>query len=155
MTALAYAFDELNPKFVHYADIHFDELDPMQMLHNSRFVYHVERAIIAFYGSRGHTWQLDPAANPDQFHVVRELRIEYLSPFLGTGRMRIEVWVDKLGTTSCVYGFLCTSEDGRTPYARGQRTIIKIDPQSKRPSPWTQTFLTGHSELTKDFRALP
>ena len=155
MTALAFELESLNPKFIHFADIHFDELDPMQMLHNSRFVYHVERAITALYASRGRKWALDVADNPDQFHVVKDLRIEYLSPFLGMGRMQIEVWVEKLGTTSCVYGFLCSSEDGRVAHARGHRTIIKIDPQSHRPSPWTDIFRKGHTEYVKDLPALP
>ena len=31
--------------FVYETQVHFDELDPMQMLHNSRFVAHIERAI--------------------------------------------------------------------------------------------------------------
>jgi acyl-CoA thioester hydrolase len=155
MTTLPSFIEELNPKFVHYAEIHFDELDPMQMLHNSRFACHVERAISALYASRGRKWERDPADNPDQFHVVRDLHIEYLSPFIGTGRMRIETWVEKLGTTSCVYGFVCSSEDGRVAHARGERTIIKIDPQSHRPSPWTESFRAGHSHFVKDFRACP
>jgi hypothetical protein len=28
--------DDLNPRFIYSSTVHFDELDPMQMLHNSR-----------------------------------------------------------------------------------------------------------------------
>jgi acyl-CoA thioester hydrolase len=153
MSAVFEFIDDINPRFVYHADIHFDELDPMQMLHNSRFVYHVERAISALYASRGRKWERDVNDNPDQFHVVRDLHIEYLSPFSGTGSMRIDVWVEKLGTTSCVYGFLCSSSDGRKAHARGQRTIIKLDPASLRPAPWTEAFRVGHTELLKDLPA--
>jgi acyl-CoA thioester hydrolase len=145
--------DELNPKFTYHAAIHFDELDPMQMLHNSRFAAHVERAITAWYGSIGGRWELRVEDNPDQFHVVRDLHIEYLNPFIGTGTMRIDLWVERLGNTSCAYGFLCSSVDGLVPYARGERTIVKVDPQSYRPAPWTEPFRQRHTELVKSLPA--
>ena len=145
--------DALNPKFVYHSPVHFDELDPMQMLHNSRFPAHVERAVSAWYFANGGKWHLDVNDNPDQFHVVRELRIEYLNPVMGPVTMRIDVWVERLGTTSCSYGFLCSSEDGTIPYARGERTIVKVDPTSKRPAEWTPEFRTRQSVLLKDLPA--
>jgi acyl-CoA thioester hydrolase len=144
---------DFNPKFTWISPVHFDELDPMQMLHNSRFSAHIERAIVAWYAANGHSWRLTAADNPDQFHVVRDFRIEYLAPVLGTGSMRIDIWVEHLGNTSCVYGFLCSSEDGRTPYARGSRTVVKIDPASHRPAPWTESFRAVHGELLKNLPA--
>jgi len=145
--------DDLNPRFVYFSPVHFDELDPMKMLHNARFAAHVERAVIAWYHALGSTWRLDPAENTDQFHVVRDLHIEYLSPVLGPGTMRIDVWVERLGTTSCVYGFLCSSENGSTAYARGERTIVKIDPTSHRPTAWSEGFRRTHAGLLKDLPA--
>lgn len=144
---------DFNPKFIFHSSIHFDELDPMGMLHNARFAYHVERAIVAYYSSLGRRWERNVADNPDQFHVVRDLHLEYLTPFFGPGTMRIAVWVEKLGTTSCVYGFLCTNEEGTIAHARGERTIIKLDPQSMRPAPWTSLFRSAHAELQRDLRA--
>jgi len=120
--------------------IFFDELDPMQMLHNARFAAHVERAVTTFYTESGRRYEMNPADNPDQFHVVRELRIEFLNPVVGPGTMRIDIWLERLGTTSCTYGFQCSNEDGSVPYARGERTIVKIDPSTKRPAPWTDFF---------------
>lgn len=144
---------DINPKFSWLSPVHFDELDPMQMLHNSRFPAHVERAVSAWFRANGGTWRLDIAENPDQFHVVRELRIEYLNPLLGPGYMRVDIWVEHLGKTSCVYGFLCSSDDGKVPYARGQRTIVKIDPASRRPAPWTESFRNAHTALLKNLPA--
>ena len=144
---------EINEKFTWISPVYFDELDPMQMLHNARFPAHVERATLAWFQSNGHTWELDVERNPDQFHVVRELRIEYLNPLLGTGSMRIDIWVERLGNTSCVYGFLCSSPDGKTPYARGERTVVKIDPASHRPTPWSDAFRSVHNDIRKDLPA--
>src|SRR5438874_2326584 len=77
----------------------------------------------------------------------------YLAPFVGTGTMRIDLWVDRIGTTSCVYAFLCSSTDGSVAYARGERTIVKVDPRSLRPSPWTEPFRARHSALVKSLPA--
>ena len=137
--------DDLTPRFVYLSDVHFDELDPMQMLHNARFPAHVERAVIAWYHSLGSSWRRDLAENPDQFHVVRDLHIEYLKPFIGPGRMRIDVWLERMGNTSCVYGFTCSNEAGTVGYARGERTIVKLDPASHRPAPWTEQFRAAHA----------
>jgi acyl-CoA thioester hydrolase len=145
--------DDLNPRFVYFSDVHFDELDPMKMLHNSRFAAHVERAITTWYAMKGKAWQPNPADNPDQFHVVRDLHIEYLNPVIGPGTMRIDVWLERLGTTSCVYGFLCSNESGSVAFARGERTIVKLDPASHKPAPWTDTFRATHRELLKDLPA--
>lgn len=148
-----HALETINSKFTYFSSIHFDELDPMHMLHNARFANHVERAVIAYYQTRGRSWEPNVEDNPDQFHVVRDYHIEFLSPFIGTGTMRVDVWVEKLGRTSCVYGFICSSEDGSKAHARGDRTIIKLDPRSLRPTPWTELFRQGHMPLLRDLRA--
>src|ERR1700736_58892 len=87
--------DDINPRFVYFSSVHFDELDPMKMLHNSRFAAHVERAVSAWYTALGGSWRLDPRENPDQFHVVRDLHIEYLNPVVGPGTMRVDVWIER------------------------------------------------------------
>ncbi len=134
--------------FVYRSHVFFDELDPMQMLHNSRFLTHVERATVAWYGKAGHTWQLDPADNPDQFHVVREFRIEFVSPVIGVGDIDVEIWVERLGRTSCQYGFRCSNGDG-VEYARGSRTIVKLDHTTRKPAPWTDGFREHHEKITR------
>ena len=133
--------------FTFKSHVYFDELDPMQMLHNARFAAHVERAVTSWYAMSGKKWESNVADNPDQFHVVRELRIEYLNPVIGPGPLRIDIWVQHLGNTSCRYGFRCASEDGRVDYARGERTIVKIDPATKRPAAWTEFFREHHAAL--------
>lgn len=139
--------------FAHRSFVHFDELDPMHMLHNARLATHVERATIAFYASLGRRWERKVADNPDQFHVVRELRVEFLQPFVGTGEMQVELWVEKLGSTSCVYGFRCASVDGRIVHARGRRAIVKLDPETYRPLPWTAEFRDAHARLLRPTEA--
>jgi EmrB/QacA subfamily drug resistance transporter len=133
--------------FVYESEIFFDDLEAMAMLHNARYAVHLERAIAAFYGTLGKHWLPDPTENPDQFHVVREATVEYLSPFRGVGPMIVEIWVVRLGSTSCQYGFQCRDREGSVVYATGRRLIIKIDPISLRPTPWSQEFVRLHQSL--------
>src|SRR6266852_5744805 len=120
-------------RFVHPSPVPFDELDAMAMLHNARYAVHVERATSALFAHLGWRWELNAALNPDQFHVVREVQVE--------------LWVEKLGETSCVYGFQCFSEAG--VHARGRRTVVKLEPASLRPARWTERFREAHAGLRR------
>ena len=145
---------QLNPKFSYVSPVHFDELDPMHMLHNSRFAAHVERAVIEFYRSVGRTWRNDASNSSDQFHVVRDYRIEFLAP-VGPGEIEVQIWVERIGDTSCTYGFRCLGKGGRILHAQGTRTIVKIDPESRRTAPWSEFFRAAHRDLLKDLPSMP
>ena len=127
-------------RFVNVAHVHFDELDAMHMLHNARFFIHMERTASAFLRELGRQWEPVVADNPDQFSVVKTQTIDYRVPFLGTGDLRVEMSVVKLGRTSCSLEFLFTNPDASVVYARGERTIVKLDSVTLRPSPWTTDF---------------
>ena len=66
---------------------------------------------------------------------------------------RVELWVNDLDDYTCTYGFLVSSQDGRTPFARGERTVVNLDPASRRPQKWSRDFVTAHDELRKDLPA--
>jgi len=135
------------PTFIYRSPVHLDELDSLQLLHNSRFIVHVERAMVAFYRTLGEPWGVALDENPDQFQMVREVQAKFTAPFRGMGEMVIHIWVDRLGESSCVYGFVCTSSEGKLVYARGTRTVVKLHPVSLQPTPWSETFTRGHLPL--------
>jgi acyl-CoA thioester hydrolase len=62
-------------------DVHFDDLDPMGMLHNSRYQVWVERAWVEFGRGRG----LGGASGfeGDGFQVVKAFTITYEVPVMG------------------------------------------------------------------------
>ena len=137
-------------RFVNVAHVHFDELDAMHMLHNARFFIHMERTASAFLRELGRQWEPVVADNPDQFSVVKTQTIDYRVPFLGTGDLRVEMSVVKLGRTSCSPEFLFTNPDASVVYARGERTIVKLDSVTLRPSPWTTDFREAVSNLIRE-----
>lgn len=115
--------DTLNPRFVFSSF-----LRP-----NSPVVAHVDRAIEAWQGG------LDAS--------TAGVTIEQLAPLAGAHSVRVDLWVEHLDDWSCVYGFLCSSEDGNTAYARGERVIASNEGR------WSPAFRARVSTLLKDLPA--
>lgn len=135
------------PTFIYRSFVHSDDLDSLKFLHGERFIVHVERATTAFYRSLGVPWDVGVEENSDQFQLVREIQATFSTPFRGTGDLIIHIWVERLGESSCVYGFVCTSPEGQKVYARGTRTVVKLDPATMEPKPWSDPFNRGHLPL--------
>lgn len=117
--------------------IHFDDLDVLGMVHNARYPVLLERALSAYWAPRGHSFSGGRPSSPDVVHAVREFSIEYLAPILGTGRIGVHFWLDRFGERSGAYGFRFLALDGDQVYAQGRRTIVRLDPGTLRPAPWT------------------
>ncbi|MBL7259862.1 acyl-CoA thioesterase [Paractinoplanes lichenicola] len=117
--------------------VHFDDLDAMGILHNSRYAVLVERAIVTWWTERGVSFSGGRPTTPDAFNVVREYQITFHHPVRGTGAVEVRFWLDRMGTTSADYAFQVTSPDGATVHAEGRRVNIRLDPATMRPAPWT------------------
>jgi acyl-CoA thioester hydrolase len=134
MTAVA--TDVSHGAVVHTA-VHFDDLDAMGVLHNSRYAVLVERAVAKWWAERGVSFTNGRPSSPDAFNVVREYAITFHAPVSSVGDIAIHFWLDKLGTTSAAYGFRVTSLDGGAVFAEGRRVNVRLDPATMRPEPWT------------------
>ena len=121
-------FADLNPKFHFFSPVHTST-----EIHD-----YVDRAIIALDGRApiGGDWY-----------------VEQLNPLAGTEMLRVELWVSDLADYTCTYGFLVSNENGCIPYARGERTVVNIDPRSQAPQKWSPEFRVVHTELLKDLPA--
>jgi acyl-CoA thioester hydrolase len=117
--------------------VHFDDLDPMGMVHNARYALLIERALTTFWNQCGHTFHDGRPITPDAFNVVKEFSISYRAPIRGTGDVLVHFWLEHIGRSSAVYGFRLLSPSGTTLYAEGRRVVIKLDQTTLRPSPWT------------------
>lgn len=117
--------------------VYFDDLDAMGIVHNARYAVLLERALSAYWSVRGHSFENGRPTTPDVIHAVREYTITYHTPIRGTGDILVEFWLDVFGESSGVYGFRFLSADGETVHAEGKRVIVKLDPRTGRPSPWT------------------
>jgi acyl-CoA thioester hydrolase len=118
--------------------VHFDDLDAMGIVHNSRYAVLLERALTAFWAERGHSFADGRGTTTDVFNAVREFSITYHQPISHTGEVAVHFWLDRLGDTSAVYGFRFASPNMTTVYAEGRRVVVKLDPVAMRPAPWSE-----------------
>ena len=129
--------------------VHFDDLDAMGVLHNSRYAVLVERAIVLWWAERGVSFSGGRPTTPDAFNVVREYSVTFHRPVRGTGEISVHFWLESMGTTSADYRFRVTSTDGETVFAAGRRVNVRLDPATMRPAPWTEHGRTLAAELLR------
>jgi acyl-CoA thioester hydrolase len=129
--------------------VHFDDLDAMGVLHNSRYAVLVERAIVLWWTERGVSFSGGRPTTPDAFNVVREYSVTFHRPIRGTGDISVHFWLESMGTTSADYRFRVTSADGATVFAEGRRVNVRLDPATMRPAPWTERGRTLGVELLR------
>jgi len=119
--------------------VYFDDLDPFRILHNARYLLLFERTLGSFWQSLG-LGGFDAEGTHDHNHLVRANNIEYLAPVRGVGNVRVRVWIEKLGRTSMTFGWRMMPMDQDVDYALGSRTVVCVDPDTQRPTPWSDAF---------------
>ena len=122
----------INPKFVFFSPVRNPPVTKSQLAE------HVDHAIIAF---------------DSRAPLGGGCDIEQLNPVSNDAALRVELWVNDLDDYTCTYGFFVSSQNGHTPYARGERTVASIDPTSHCPQKWSSDFRVAHAELLKDLPA--
>lgn len=133
---------------VEHVTVHFDDLDAMGILHNARYAVLLERALTPYWTERGIAFGGLQSA-PDVFHAVREFTIRYRAPIATTGPVAVHFWLEHFGTSSAEYAFQFRSVDGDTVYAEGTRAIVRLDPATLRPAPWTEAARAVASTLLR------
>ena len=120
--------------------VYFDDLDAFEILHNARYLLLFERTIGSFWKHIGWGGLLDKDSNPDQYQLVRVNHLEYLRAVRGTDEVRVRVWIQRLGRTSLTFAFKMLPLDEDLNYAEGYRVLVRIDPETRQPVPWTDAF---------------
>ncbi|GIG66896.1 acyl-CoA thioesterase [Phytomonospora endophytica] len=120
---------------VESAEVHFDDFDPMGIVHNGRYAVLLERALTKYWLSQG--WDFDPSRSKlgDVVLAVREYAITFHVPITSLGEVAVNFWLDKVGTSSVVYGFRILSADHTVVHADGRRVQVSIDRVTGRPKP--------------------
>ena len=129
--------------------VYFDDLDALNSLHNVRFLLFMERARGELFNALGFRWEDDLEANPDKYHVVAAHEIAYLLPVRGEGEVLIEITPIHLGNSSLVLQCAVRSRHGDTVYAEGTTRIVRLDPETNRPTSWSERFRGALSPLVR------
>ena len=120
--------------------IYFDDLDIFGVLHNARYPLLIERTIGDFWKRLGWGSLAELNRNPDQFHLVRVNHFEYNKAIHGVDEVRVRVWVSKLGRTSLTFAFCIRPIDSEEDYCTGHRVLVSVDPENRKPTPWSDDF---------------
>jgi acyl-CoA thioester hydrolase len=132
--------------------IYFDDLDALQILHNSRYLLLFERTIGSFWARVD--WKGSPeGGSPDRKQLVRANHVEYLRPVSQIGDVRVRIWVEHLGRTSLTFAFRMLPMDEDVDYATGTRVMVSVDPRTKRPVPWSDEFRHVISPFLREEKA--
>ena len=122
--------------------VYFDEMDPLGVMHNSRFAVHIERAQSALFEHLGYGWTELSQRHEDINYVVRGLALEFTAPVASPGVMSVEVVAVGLGRTSATWGYRCAApgpHGDEVRVAHGTRAVVKVD-RAGQPTPWTDGF---------------
>lgn len=129
--------------------VYFDDFDAMGIVHNARYPVLLERAVAAYWAARGHSFIGGQPTSPDVFHAVREISITYRVPIRDTGWIGVHFWLERFGTSSAEYACRFVSADGATVHAEGRRSIVRLDPATFRPTPWSGAAREVAAELLR------
>jgi acyl-CoA thioester hydrolase len=129
--------------------VYFDDLDALNILHNVRFLLFMERARGELFNALGFRWEDDFSVNPDKYHVVAAHEIKYLAPVRGEGDVAVELAPTHLGTSSLILAANVQSLDGKHRFAEGTTRIVRLDPTTSKPCPWSQVFRDKVGALVK------
>lgn len=129
--------------------VYFDDLDALNILHNVRYLLFMERARGELFQALGFRWEDDLDRNPDKFHVVAAHEIRYLAPVRGEGDLTVELQPSHLGTSSLVIEASVRAVHGSQVYAEGHTRLVRLDPTTFQPCPWSDRFRAAVTPLLK------
>ncbi|MBS2016346.1 MAG: acyl-CoA thioesterase [Deltaproteobacteria bacterium] len=127
--------------------VYFDDLDALNILHNVRYLLFTERARGELFNLLGFRWEDDLTVNPDKYHVVAEHQIKYLAPVRGEGELSVELQPSHLGTSSAILDAKVRALHGDVLNATSTTRLVRLDPATQRPCPWSDRFRAAFGPL--------
>lgn len=104
------------------------DLDAFNHVNNSNFLTYLEEARIRWFESMGEEWVTDEFAP-----LLVAVQLNYRMPIPYPADVVVELYVDKVGTSSITIGHAIASTDGSVLYCDGHVVAVWIDRASGRP----------------------
>ena len=104
------------------------DLDAFNHVNNSNFLTYLEEARIRWFASWDGEWVNDAMAP-----LMAAVQLNYRMPIPYPSDVVVELFTDRLGTSSATIGHRIVSEDGTTLYCDGHVVVVWIDRASGRP----------------------
>ncbi len=122
--------------FVSRQRIYFDMMDPLGVMHNSRYLLLFERARFDLWHANG--LSIGAAGLDWPYYVVRN-EVNYHAPITRLQEVTVEVVVERLGTSSVTLAHRVLDDLGGC-VADGKTVLVRVDPTTQRPAAWSESF---------------
>lgn len=104
------------------------DLDAFNHVNNSNFLTYLEEARIRWFASWEGEWVNDAMAP-----LMAAVQLNYRMPIPYPADVVVELFTDRIGTSSATIGHRIVSEDGAALYCDGHVVVVWIDRASGRP----------------------
>jgi acyl-CoA thioester hydrolase len=104
------------------------DLDAFNHVNNSNFLTYLEEARIRWFASWNGEW-----VNAEMAPLLAAVQLNYRMPIPYPSEVVVELFADRLGSSSVTIGHRIVSEDGATLYCDGHVVVVWIDRASGRP----------------------
>ncbi|MGJ4730541.1 acyl-CoA thioesterase [Luteimonas sp. SDU101] len=111
-------------------ELRWRDLDAFNHVNNSNFMTYLEEARIRWFESLGEPWLTETFAP-----LLAAVQMNYRVPIPYPARVVVELFADRVGTTSVTIGHRIAAEDGTVLYADGHVVMVWIDRATGRPTP--------------------
>ena len=109
--------------------LRWSDLDAFNHVNNSRYLTFLEQARIEWFETLDEPWMDDHSA-PE----VASATLNFKRPIAYPAQVAVELFTDKLGTSSVVIGHRIVAADG-TVHCDGQVVAVWVDRQTGKPTP--------------------
>ncbi|MGV8930497.1 MAG: acyl-CoA thioesterase [Luteimonas sp.] len=111
------------------------DLDAFNHVNNSNFMTYLEEARIRWFETLDKQWVTDAIAP-----LLAAVQMNYRVPIPYPSSVMVELFADRVGTTSLTIGHRIASEDGATLFADGHVVMVWIDRASGSPTPLPESI---------------
>lgn len=114
--------------FQHTIELRWRDLDTFNHVNNATFLTFIEEARIRWFDSLGEGW-LTETISP----LLAAVQMNYRAPIAYPSHIAVEMFVERVGTTSLTVGHRILSADRKTLHADGNAVLVWIDRATGRP----------------------
>lgn len=130
----------MNNRFTYTADVHFDELDALGVLHHTRYLIHLERAQQKFFEHLLGVSDFNVERDEDIYVVVHSLEARFREPLRTPGKMNVIYAIERVRSGGVTMTFEMLGATTTAIYCTGRRTVCKLSAQTHQPAAWTGNF---------------
>ena len=109
--------------------LRWSDLDAFNHINNARYLTFLEQARIEWFATIGEDWVTDTAAP-----VVASATLHFKRPIEYPADVFVELFTERLGTTSVVIGHRIVAADG-TLHCDGNVVAVWVERRSGKPTP--------------------